>query len=206
MFSATHIQNMGTETVLLLLAAYFLGGIPCGLIVGKIYGVDVRQKGSGNIGATNVSRTVGKPAGVLTLLLDIIKGILTTYLPQIIGVKYIFGADAIAGTCAVLGHCYSPFLLGAGGKGVATALGVIMSIAPFGAFMGIIIFLISLAFTKTVSLASLCSVWGAALIIYNRDYQGMTGISALIIAVLITLRHKTNIRRLRAGTEPRIGR
>jgi len=204
-----NFQSPGIGVLSIVLTSFFLGAIPSGFIIGKLWGVDVRKRGSGNIGATNVNRLVGRTAGALTLLLDLLKGVLATFLPELIGHAYVPGGAATAGICAVIGHCFSPFMLFQGGKGVATALGVFLSLAPGAAFWGIVAFLITVGFWRFVSLGSLVGVWVATGLIITKQfgsYHSTVELAALVISSLVTIRHHANIRRLMNGTEHRFRR
>jgi glycerol-3-phosphate acyltransferase PlsY len=206
MLTGFYMESSALGILAIVLSSYFLGGIPAGFVIGRLWGVDVRKKGSGNIGATNVNRLVGRTAGALTLLIDLLKGILATFLPEILGYPQIVGGAAIAGGCAVLGHCYSPFLLLQGGKGVATALGVFLSLAPGAAFWGFLLAITAIGLTRYVSLGSILGVWlSTALIITGSIgfYSNSIQIASLFVALLITVRHGSNIRRLMVGTEHR---
>ncbi len=201
-------HSAGIQVIILLLSAFFVGGIPSGYVIGRLWGVDVRRGGSRNIGATNVNRVAGTTPAVLTLILDTLKGVFATYIPAFMDSSGIPGADAVAGTVAIIGHCFSPFLLGQGGKGVATAMGVFFSLAPLAAFIGLVIFLVTLGFSRMVSLASLAGIWCAFLVIQSGKfgaYPAAVGTAALVTAALVTLRHNANIKRIRAGIEPRLG-
>ena len=187
-----------------LIGSYLLGGIPFGLIVAKLLrGVDIRRLGSGNIGATNVLRAVGWKGGVLVLLLDALKGFLPVLLT-----KAMLGsplAAILAGLAAMLGHSFSPFLRFTGGRGVATGLGVVLALSwkAGGCAFGLALLLMC-AF-RYVSLGSI--VGAAALPFLMALFKAPSEyvIFAALAATLIILRHLPNIRRLRAGTESKLG-
>ena len=186
----------------LLLAAYLIGGIPFGyLLVLLKTGKDVRQSGSGNIGATNVLRTTGRTFGILTLLLDIAKGYFACWL-----MGRFTGGDpawmALAGVAVVLGHAFPVFLKFHGGKAVASFVGVALYIAP-AALLGVVfVFIITVAATRFISLGSIA---GAALfpfgawLIYHPGWQVL--LPLCLCSAFIVWRHSSNIERLRAGTE-----
>ncbi len=184
--------------------AYLLGSIPTGVIVTRAFGgVDPRKAGSGNIGATNVSRTSGKLAGALTLLGDILKGAL----PVLAAIRLGGGPLLISlvGLAAFLGHLLPVFLGFRGGKGVATACGVLAVISPVATLLSAAVFVVFAALKRYVSLASMLSAAAMPVFLYLledvREYAPL----GLAIAVLIIIKHKDNIKRLAAGTENRIG-
>jgi len=189
--------------------AYFLGSIPFGYLIVKLAsGGDVRQSGSGNIGATNVTRAVGKIAGLVTLVLDAGKGYFAVWL----AVRW-FHADIrweiIAAVCAVLGHMFSCWLKFRGGKGVATGLGVFLLICWQAIVAALVLWLIVLAFWRYISLASVAAAAALPFLVYvyyaphHAPPVSVTAASAFI-AALIIFKHRENIGRVIAGTEHRI--
>jgi acyl phosphate:glycerol-3-phosphate acyltransferase len=187
----------------LILFGYLLGSIPTGYIVGSLAGVDVQEAGSGNIGATNVARVVGKGQGLLTLVADIAKG----FIPVFVSVKLGLSAEALAfvGMAAFLGHLYPLFLKFRGGKGVATALGVFLGIAPMVSLILIVIFTAVVLGTRLVSLSAMVAVVAAPVALWLFSYPRiLIGMSALL-GIMIIVRHRANIQRLLAGTEPKFG-
>lgn len=185
--------------VLALIPFYLLGAFPTGLLISRAYGVDIAKSGSGNVGATNVARTIGKKLGLLTLVIDAFKGYLATWL------AFLFTASpyysAWAGVASIFGHCFSiPGKL-RGGKGVATSLGVILCIDPIAAAFCIVIFLAMLFIGNLVSLASLVAVLSAPLVTMLRDTEDFEIAALSVAAALITYRHKDNLRRLIRGEE-----
>jgi glycerol-3-phosphate acyltransferase PlsY len=189
--------------MLLLLLAYLTGAIPIGVLVARRYGVDPRDVGSGNIGTANVIRAAGFAAGALTFAGDAAKGLV----PVVIAKQAGYGTPALALTAlaAFLGHLYSCFLSFQGGKGVATALGALLGLAP--AAMGIVLplFLGTVVLTRYVSLASIVAAAATPLVLIALDYERPIVVVGLMISALIILRHRDNIRRLRFGTEARLG-
>lgn len=187
-----------------LLLAYLLGSIPFGLLLTRAAGLgDIRAIGSGNIGATNVMRTGNKKLGIATLLLDAAKGAL----PVIIARH--FGIEApeiyLVGMAAVLGHVFSVWLKFKGGKGVATAIGVLFGLEPVIGFFACLVWLGELLITRYVSLASIGTFWLLLLPpVFMGNAYGV--IFCLALAILITWTHRSNIARLKAGTEPRRGK
>jgi len=197
-------ELMARELGVVILVGFLLGSIPSGYIIGKVWGVDVTKGGSRNIGATNVKRLAGRTAGTLTLILDLIKGVVATVAPSFLSTTYLPQAAAICGVCAVVGHCYSPFMGGKGGKGVATSLGVFFSITPLLAFLSVLIFLLVAGVTRYVSLGSLVGVWFLVIMLATQAlgyYPKEILWSAILVAAIVTLRHSENIKRLQAGIE-----
>lgn len=187
------------------IVSYLLGSIPTGYLVAKAKGVDIRAVGSGNIGATNVFRILGKTAGISVLLVDALKGF--------VACRYVaFGPNApseahtmIAGLFAILGHNYTCWLRFKGGKGIATSAGVLLALSPVGFAVAVATFLIVLALSRYVSLSSIIAalvlpfgVWLAGGT--SRMIALMTFFGAMAI-----YKHRANIQRLMAGTESRIG-
>ncbi len=184
-----------TIPILVVLAAYLVGAIPFGLLLGKAAGVDVRSAGSGNIGATNVARTAGKTVGVLTLLLDAAKGAA----PILIG-QYVLHLDArwlaAAGLAAVVGHVLPIYLAFRGGKGVATALGVFLALSPLSTGVAIAAFLVTFLVSKFVSLGSLIGALVLTTATWFLDGRlEVTGL-AVLCSLIILVRHQGNIRRM----------
>ena len=181
---------------LYLMGTYIIGSIPFGLMISFLgYDIDIRQVGSGNIGMTNVQRTVGTQAAILTLLGDVGKGwMMMTFSPEKDATSLMW-----VGIAVLLGHCYSVFLQGKGGKGVATALGVMLSLSWTVALICLGIWIgIKMAFKKS-SLASLVAM-GSLLIstlLFDGEHWGL----AMFTAALVTWRHKDNIERLKQGGE-----
>ncbi len=184
-----------------LLLAYLVGSIPFGLVIGKLVaGVDVREHGSGNVGTTNVFRVLGAKAGVVVFVCDMLKGFLPTFFALLFFSPWyaIFIAAA-----PMLGHMYSVFLKGSGGKGVATGAGIVCAIAPlvffisFGAW-GIVFFV-----TRYVSLASLVGAAFVPVLTLAFDKPLPYKIAAVLAAGMVWWAHRGNIRRLLKGTEPR---
>lgn len=187
--------------VLMVLFAYLLGSVPTGYLLGLLSGLDIRREGSGNVGATNVARVVGKKQGLLTLLGDAAKGYVPTFLSLQLGFSLtVTGAVALA---AFLGHLYSPFLRFQGGKGVATALGVFLSLAPAGTFVLLVIFFSIALASRLISLASVITAGLAPLVFWLFSYSILLVWLSLLVALLIAFRHQENIRRLMTGAEPR---
>jgi len=188
-----------------VLVAYLIGAVPVGWMVARAFGVsDIRSHGSGSIGATNVLRTLGRRAAIVTLLGDVLKGGLAVFTAAALsgGDPVVTGAATVA---AVVGNCWSVFLGFRGGKGVATGLGALLWIVPWATLAALPVFVAVVATTRYVSLASLlasaCVPLGAVML----RYPSPSAIAALVVAAIIAARHHANIARLRAGTEPRLG-
>ena len=183
--------------------SYILGSIPNGLILGKaIWGVDLRQHGSKNIGATNAWRTIGKAGGISIFALDFLKGAISAYLGLHLGGSELAGV--LCGILAIAGHSWSVFLSFKGGKGVATGLGVIAALMPM---VTLIVFAVWFAIVYFTGYVSLGSIVGAALVPILTLFFGLHTeflILGLIAAVFIIYRHKSNIERLLNGTESKI--
>ncbi len=196
------------DAILIYIAGYLIGAIPFGVIVARSRGIDLFQSGSGNIGATNVARTLGKGAGSIVLALDVLKGFVPALVAALIlGDKYgiLPGEHAlIAGACAVFGHTFSPFLGFRGGKGIATGLGMLFGSAPLVALVALGTFLVFLALTRTVSTSSLIA---ASTILSSGAVLGTRVFVLCVYGLLIVYvvhRHRANILRLWQGDEPRL--
>ncbi|MDH4226817.1 MAG: glycerol-3-phosphate 1-O-acyltransferase PlsY [Deltaproteobacteria bacterium] len=184
--------------------AYLLGSIPFGLVVVKMLGgVDPRTSGSGNIGATNVGRTSGKKAGILTLLFDAMKGAL----PPLIAKLTVNDPTtiAIAALAAFLGHLYPVYLRFKGGKGVATACGAMAAVAPIPLGIGAVTFAVLLATTRYVSAGSMGAAMANAAALYVLGYDTPYAVLGAVMAVLIIVKHRENIKRLMNNSENKFG-
>jgi glycerol-3-phosphate acyltransferase PlsY len=192
---------------LLVLFGYLLGSVPFGLLVARAFdrGVDLRKAGSGNIGATNVARTLGKAAGIVTLLLDAGKGIFAIALTRIVLGAQEYPWLALVGGAVFLGHVFSVYLRFKGGKGVAAALGVVLLLSPETAFVLVVLFSVVVYFTRYVSLGSLCAAVGLpvamAFLGKSREYVTLS----LLMGFLVIWTHRENIHRLLAGEESKFG-
>jgi glycerol-3-phosphate acyltransferase PlsY len=202
------MAGISVTTLLLSLAGYLLGSIPFGLILAKILGgKDVREHGSGNIGAANVSRVAGPLAGILTLVLDAAKGAAAVWLAARFTDR-VASAMIFAGLAALLGHCFSVWLWFRGGKGVATAFGVLIVLCPLAALAGFVLFLLVLLYWRFVSLASLSAAAAMPLLVYLLWAPGhapplVITLGMLFAAALIFFKHDANLQRLTEGTEPK---
>jgi glycerol-3-phosphate acyltransferase PlsY len=194
--------------LLLLLIAYLLGSIPFGLFFARLFsGGDVRQSGSGNIGAANVARVAGPLPGMLTLLFDVAKGALAAWL---VGhfTAHTAKAMMLAGLAALLGHCFPVWLRFKGGKGVATGLGVFVVLCPLAALVAALLYVLVLVFWRFSSLASTSAAAATPLLVYflwapHHAPPTVVSLGTLFAAALIIYKHKANLKRLMEGTEPR---
>jgi acyl phosphate:glycerol-3-phosphate acyltransferase len=196
------------------LAAYLLGSIPFGFLLVMVFRKeDIRSKGSGNIGATNVIRSGAKGLGALTFLLDACKGYIAVLLGGYIAERFGVSSNnavAIAAICAILGHIYTVWLRFKGGKGVATAFGVFLALAPWAALASLGVFVVVFAFSRYVSLASIVGAAAFplfALLLLPHGTYGVWLMTVTILAPLIVIaKHHENIGRLLHGTEYRFGK
>jgi acyl phosphate:glycerol-3-phosphate acyltransferase len=201
--------------LLIGLAAYLLGSIPFGYILVRCFRKeDIRAKGSGNIGATNVVRSGAKGLGALTFLLDACKGYFAVLFAIYLTTLPLFAnlprgtAVALAAFCAILGHIYTVWLGFKGGKGVATALGVFLALAPLAALVGLVVFVVIFALSRYVSLGSILAAIAFpvfALILPHAPRNFWLTAVIFLIPVIVIAKHHQNIRRLMQGTEYRFG-
>ena len=187
------------EPLLWIAGAYLLGSIPTGLLLGKLYGIDVRQQGSGNIGATNLYRTVGRRVGGITLLGDCLKGLLPVLLAWKLGMGE--PMQAWIGLAAFCGHVFSIFLLFKGGKGVATALGVYLALAPLAVLGALLVFIILVAIWRYISLGSVVAAAVMPVVIWFRPHSPELLIATALISIIVIAKHHANIKRLLEGSE-----
>ena len=189
-------------------AAYLLGSIPFGLLIGKLFGAaDIRKEGSGNIGATNVARVAGPAAGILTLLLDAAKGAFAVVLAARLSEQSSTWM-MIAGLCALIGHCFPIWLGFHGGKGVATAAGVFLVLCPPAFLCAVILFVLVVMYWHFVSLGSISAAAAMPLLIYffwapHHAPPYVVTFGSLGAAILIVYKHDANIKRLVQGDEPK---
>lgn len=193
------------DEVVLTVIAYLFGAIPFGLLIAKSQGVDIRNEGSGNIGATNVFRVIGKEWGITTFVLDALKGFIPAYFFPIIGnVDPVYGV--LFGIAAIVGHSFPVYLNFKGGKGVATSAGMLLGVAPLAAGVGFLSWAICLALTRYVSVASIiASVVVAVTVWIQGDKSMLVNIALTVLAVLVVWLHRSNIKNLLNGTERRVG-
>ena len=196
------------KTILVIILSYLFGSIPWGLVIGKVFfHKDIRKEGSGNIGGTNAGRILGKPAGIAVILLDALKG----YFAMVLA--YYLAKDAIvfAGLASVIGHCFPIFVHFHGGKAVATTFGFFLGIATlvnghiFWQFIfPVLCFLVILYLTKMVSLSSISAVFIEAVVSIFINTNKLVPVAIFILWILLTYRHKSNIERIKNGTESKI--
>ncbi|MCP4548817.1 MAG: glycerol-3-phosphate 1-O-acyltransferase PlsY [bacterium] len=188
---------------IVILLGYLLGGIPYSYLIGRtVRDIDLRRVGSGNLGATNTFREIGARWGVLVMILDAAKGWLAVWLGSLIVGPGL--APVLAGLAAILGHSFTPYLRFKGGKGVATSAGVFICLAPVATGLAVLVFAVLLVTCRYVSVASMAASLSLPLLILwrdplNRSVQAL----ALLVTLLIWIRHRTNIVRLVQGTENR---
>ncbi|HDA2704075.1 TPA: glycerol-3-phosphate 1-O-acyltransferase PlsY [Staphylococcus aureus] len=196
--------------IVMLLLSYLIGAFPSGFVIGKLFfKKDIRQFGSGNTGATNSFRVLGRPAGFLVTFLDIFKGFITVFFPLWLPVhadgpiSTFFTNGLIVGLFAILGHVYPVYLKFQGGKAVATSAGVVLGVNPILLLILAIIFFIVLKIFKYVSLASIvaaiCCVIGSLII---QDYILL--VVSFLVSIILIIRHRSNIVRIFRGEEPKI--
>jgi acyl phosphate:glycerol-3-phosphate acyltransferase len=217
--------ELGLRLLGAIVAAYLLGGIPTGVLVGKLYGVDPREGGSGRTGTTNVLRTLGRRAAIVVLVGDLLKGVLAVLLA-----RYVFfnpdlfhvtstaaaqtlqawrpWAEALAGLAAVLGHTYSPYIGFKGGRGVATGGGALLVVSPLGVLFGLIVFALIVWRTRYVSLGSILGAVTAMVVECALFFTGHAPLAYLLFVLIggltVIYLHKDNIQRLREGTERKV--
>ena len=212
--------------IIVALAAYLLGSIPTGYLVAKAKGIDIRTVGSGNIGATNAFRVLGKPAGIFVLLVDAAKGFASVYLGILIcgrfspgglgvsGDRFFDHPDmflerfaVLAGICAVLGHNYTCWLRFKGGKGIATTAGVYLALAPMALGIAFAVFIVTLVVTRYVSLSSILAAIALPVTVWVQQPQNyFLNIVTTALGALAIYKHRSNIQRLMNGTENRLGK
>ena len=185
--------------ITLVIASYLLGSIPTGLLLGKALGVDIRASGSGNIGATNVYRTLGRKVGIVTLLGDCLKGLIPVLAARWLGLPDIW--VAAAGFAAFFGHVYTVFLRFKGGKGVATALGVFLGTSPAAVLIAMGVFALVIWKWRYVSLASITAAAAMPIVVAIIDQRPLITALTILIAAIVIWKHRENISRLMAGTE-----
>src|SRR6266536_5918030 len=201
----------------LLLGSYLLGSIPFGYLAGRLVGIDIRKAGSGNVGATNVVRVLGKRYGYPVFALDVLKGFGAVKIamlmapgrppewnsPEIVGI--------LAAMSSVLGHLYPPWLKFKGGKGVATSAGALFALTPVATLIGVAIWIIVFWLTRYVSLASITAAFVLPIVIVvvssqDQNRRKSLAYSSACVAAVVIWRHRSNLSRLMRGTEPRFTR
>jgi acyl phosphate:glycerol-3-phosphate acyltransferase len=203
--------------VVLLIGSYLLGSIPFGYLAGRLAGIDIRQAGSGNVGATNVVRVLGKKYGYPVFALDVLKGFSAVKISMLVapGRAPEWNSPEIVGMLAallsVLGHVFPPWLKFKGGKGVATSAGALLALTLEATLAGIAIWVTVFWFTRYVSLASVAAalVLPVFILVFNAEGESHGKLllyASICVALIITWRHRSNLSRLMRGTEPRFTR
>jgi glycerol-3-phosphate acyltransferase PlsY len=198
--------------IAVVLMGYFVGSLPTGYLLARLKGVDIRTVGSGNIGATNVLRILGKPAGIFVLVMDGLKGFaactwLCDLVMNLVGVPREHAAlcHVLAGIAAVMGHNFTFWLWFKGGKGIATTAGVYFALAPLAAGIALAVWTIIFAATRYVSLASIAAAIALPSAVWLTQRSVLLGIVTSALGLLAIWKHKGNIARLLNGTERRLG-
>jgi acyl phosphate:glycerol-3-phosphate acyltransferase len=187
-----------------IVAAYLLGSIPFAQLFSRRYGIDLRETGSGNVGATNVLRTVGVRVAMGVVVLDAAKGTAAVLIAQRIASGVTL--PVAAALAAVIGHVYPVWLRCRGGKGVATAAGAFGVLTPLGLGLGALVFAIAVSATRFVSLGSMLGAVTLTVVAFVRVRPSIVGVGAAVATLLIIVGHRGNVARLIAGTEQRVGR
>ena len=188
-----------------VLVAYLIGSIPTGYWLGKLWkGIDVRQHGSGNLGATNVFRVLGTGPGVITLLIDILKGAIPVLLVKHLYPQFM-NLPIAAGIAAIVGHTTSMFVGFRGGKGVATSAGVFAALLPLPTAIAVGVFALSFALSRMVSISSILAALALSLAAFILSPERGLAYTAAAVACLVIWTHRGNIRRILDGTESRFG-
>ena len=191
------------QILIILLISYLIGSIPFGVVIGRFAKVDLQKSGSGNIGATNALRTMGKKLGALVFVLDFLKGALPTYLAVLL-----FGDPVISvlvGFMTVIGHIFPIWLGFNGGKGVATTAGIILPLTPDLFFIGLVFFVAIVFLTRFVSLGSVSIMVLVSILMFLLQKPLPYSILTVALSILVIYKHKDNLKRLMDGTENKIG-
>lgn len=205
-----HMENDVVFAACWLAAAYLVGAIPFGYLIGRMRGVDVRTVGSKNIGATNVYRTVGKKWGFLAFFCDFAKGFVPTILCSAFAARHAGGGALMAnlpvcvGLACVVGHTLTVFMRFKGGKGVATAFGMFMALMPWPTLMAFAVFVVTVWLSHYISLGSILAAVTLGVAVWFFPATLLLRVVADVIAVFVVVKHRTNIERLLKGCENRI--
>lgn len=195
---------MTTSHITTLIGAYLCGAIPFGLIIAQnFYHVDIRKTGSGNPGATNVWRTLGKKPGIATLFLDVMKGVIPVLMAKHVDPIHDY-FPVIVGLLAIVGHNWSIFLRGSGGKGVATSAGVFLALIPLQAAIAIATFLVVFFSTGHVSVGSMAGAMVLLLCTFFLKTSMFIQVTIVVAALMLIIKHVPNMKRLAQGTEPKV--
>jgi glycerol-3-phosphate acyltransferase PlsY len=200
--------------ILIVVAAYFLGSIPTGYLAARAKGIDIRTVGSGNIGATNAMRVLGKPAGITVLLVDALKGYAAVAWACPAVLKLLNGPAAdvetlriLAGIAAVLGHNFTCWLKFKGGKGIATSGGAYLALAPLAVGVAVAAFILAVLLTRYVSIGSIAAAIALPTAVWCLpEHNLFLGVVTTALGAMAIYKHRSNIKRLLAGTESRLGR
>jgi acyl phosphate:glycerol-3-phosphate acyltransferase len=198
----------GTPELVAVVASYVFGATPFGYLAGRMRGMDIRQHGSGNIGATNAFRVLGKPTGITVFVLDFLKGLLPVLVAARVFPDAGLAPPLLAGIGAILGHNFTFWLKFRGGKGIATSAGVLLALLPVAMLVGLGVWLLLFLSTRYVAVASIGAAFAIPVVTALRNVADTTPllIFSIAIAVLAIVRHRPNIQRLIAGTENRFHR
>ncbi|MFZ5597717.1 MAG: glycerol-3-phosphate 1-O-acyltransferase PlsY [Bacillota bacterium] len=186
---------------LILIACYLIGSVPFGYLLAKTRGVDIREHGSGNIGATNVWRTIGPSAGLTVLILDALKGFAAVYIGRLAGID---NFELFSGMASLIGHAFPIYLGFKGGKIIATGAGVMFALAPLVTTIAVLIFAVIVAGFRYVSLGSIVAALSVPVSLFLFDYSHAYLAFGVVVAAFAVIKHIPNIKRLMAGTESRI--
>lgn len=197
---------MVLKVILLMLVSYIIGAVPFGVIIGKLAkGIDIRREGSGNIGAANAFRTLGVIPGSLVLIADILKGAAPIFLAgYLVPQNHIYLINILAGISAVIGHNYSIFLKGKGGKGVATSFGVFLALNWYVALIALGIYIFAFTATKISSVGSLSATLSIPVLMYLFHQPIEYVLFAVLAAIFVFYKHKSNIARIIKGEELKV--
>ncbi|MCD5390782.1 glycerol-3-phosphate 1-O-acyltransferase PlsY [candidate division NPL-UPA2 bacterium] len=190
-----------------VILSYLLGSIPTSFLLGRLRGVDLRRQGSGNVGATNAFRVLGPLPGVISLILDIGKGLVAiTVLARICGPQPTNWIKILIGLAVIAGHNWTVFLKFKGGKGVATSSGVFLGLAPYAVLFSALLWLIVVPISRYVSLGSILAAISLPVFIWWTEKEITITLFGLLISLLVVIRHQANIKRLIKGEESKVGR
>jgi acyl phosphate:glycerol-3-phosphate acyltransferase len=202
--------------IVVAVGAYLLGSIPTGFLVAKAKGIDIRTAGSGNIGATNSMRVLGKPAGIFVLFVDALKGWVAVRGLAFWVAYNLFPYDSLgttlefcavlAGISVVIGHNYTCWLKFKGGKGIATTAGVYLVLAPWALLIALGVFILAVAITRYVSVGSIAAAIALPIATFFTQNGLLVDVATVVLGLLAIYKHKSNIQRLMAGTENRLGK
>ena len=189
--------------ILLLIFSYLFGSIPFSLIISKtFYKIDLREHGSGNVGTTNTFRVLGKKAGIVVLVLDLLKGAIPVWVALLVSTDVDFPV-IIFGVVAAIGHVYSIFLKFKGGKAVATGGGALLAAAPIIFLVVLVTFLVTLKVSKYVSLGSVFAAISLLISVFFTGDPFIIGFG-IILGIMVIVKHISNMQRIKEGTEPKI--